>query len=151
MSFKDQSWGKRFQAGGMGEEAESQFETWAQEIGLGYCRYGLDRPPIQVHRLDPFIRYTPDYLMSGKLVEVQGFGNDQKFKLKQEKMNALNQWNHYHRVHLFAWDRTNERRFMVPLPSLVDASLHVPTGYFDGDKLYYEYSAESLHELGVLV
>lgn len=150
MSYKDQSWNNRL-AGGLGDEAEAKFTEWADEIGLGYARYGIDRPPIQVHRLDGFIRYTPDYLMSGKLVEVQGFGRDQKFKLKQDKYNALCKWNAYHPVFLFAWDRTNERRFMVPLTAIGDVILDVPKGYFDGNKLYYEFSADLLAEIGELV
>ena len=150
MSYKDQNWNNRL-AGGLGDEAEAKFTEWADEIGLGYARYGIDLPPIQVHRLDAFIRYTPDYLMSGKLVEVQGFGRDQKFKLKQDKLMTLLEWDTYHPVFLFAWDRTNERRFMVPIGELHRMSSQVPTGFFDGNKLYYEFSADLLASIGELV
>ena len=81
MSFKDGTWAQRF--GALGDEAEQVFERVAR---YGWVRYGLNRPPLQMHRLPARIRYTPDYLMSNKFIEVQGLGRDQKLKLKLDKI-----------------------------------------------------------------
>lgn len=145
-SFRNQSWGDRF--GAMGDEAEMRFEEWAHSTSRGFVRFGLNRPPIAVHRLPPFIRYTPDYLQTNQLVEVQGFGRDQLFKLKADKLEILGQWAEYHPVDLFAWDSTNRRAWMVPLDALQEAAPNMPIGMFDGTKPYYEYSADVLGELG---
>ena len=113
-TFRDRSFDERFKA--LGDEAEKQFELWAQnEANLGFARYGLERPPVQMHRLPPFVRYTPDYLMSRQLVEVQGFGQDGSTKLKLEKLHALEQWQQIHPVSLFAWHTQSRTRWLVPL------------------------------------
>lgn len=151
MSFKDQSWGNRFNA--MGDEAENQFEEWATASKVGFCRYGLDRPPIQVGRLPHFVRFTPDYLMTKRFVEVQGFGRDQLFKLKDEKLVALEQWSKVHPVSLFAWNRTNQTRLMVDLGELTALVINdeVPMGKFPEGKPYFEFSAAILEEVGELL
>jgi hypothetical protein len=104
MSFKDQTFQRRFAA--MGDEAEGVFEAvW----GDSWVRFGLNRPAISMAKLPPMIRYTPDYLTSFELVEVQGAGKDQTFKLKVEKHAALLLWSHFLPVRIFVWDTTNKR------------------------------------------
>jgi len=113
MSFKDQSFATRFSA--MGDEAEQIFEAWAASTDLKFVRYGLNRPPIAMHKLPARLRYTPDYLTSGHLIEVQGFGQDQICKLKIDKWMSLHYWNTVHPVNLFIWDRSNRRYAIVKL------------------------------------
>lgn len=149
-SFRNQPWSQR--EGVLGDEAEQQFEQWASESKVGFARYGLNRPPIQVHRLPAMIRYTPDYLMTKRLVEVQGLGRDQRFKIKHEKFDALEAWQDVHPVDLFVWDRTNKRRWMIPLDSLgfaIDSGeFGVSEGVFDGTKPYWSLDADVLDEIG---
>lgn len=158
MSFKDQSFGARFQA--MGDAAETQFEAWCEANRIPFWRYGLNRPPISLAKVGAFVRFTPDYLLGDKLVEVQGFGRDQLFKLKGEKLQALHAWSLHHPVHLWAWDSTHKRCFMAPI---VDIALEAnagafTSGIFDGNtknpKPYWEIPAEWFvdngHELGNL-
>lgn len=140
--FRDQTWETRFSK--MGDQAEAAFEDWAQGVvKLGYVRYGLDRPPIQMYRLSAFIRYTPDYLMSQGLVEVQGFGNDQTFKLKHDKLEALVVWSYQAAVHLFAYDSKHDRSWMVPLADIVTSAdaADFTEGMFPEGKPYYEIPA----------
>ena len=114
MTFRDQPWEQRFAK--MGDEAEGHFERYAEEaLGLNFVRFGLDRPPLKMSALPTRLRYTPDYLMSNNFVEVQGFGRDQTFKIKLDKLNALHWWNDLHPVYLYVWDTTNERECFVHL------------------------------------
>lgn len=115
MSFKDRSFDERVATGGMGDEAEGVFE---RVYGRGFARYGLNRPPIQMHKLPARLRYTPDYITSNYLIEVQGFGRDQTFKLKIDKWQALHYWNSLHPVALFVWDTTNKRWCLVELKQI---------------------------------
>lgn len=152
MSFKDRSWEHRFQA--MGDEAESKFEEYAENtLRLGFVRYGLARPPIQMHKLPKRLCYTPDYLMSTKLVEVQGVGRDQKVKLKHDKLNSLRWWNDFVRegfdgVHLFIWDSHKQRMCMFHL-SLLDRLLadgKGELGSFPEGKPYISWDADDVFE-----
>lgn len=103
--FRNRHWNQRFEH--MGDEAESVFEAvWP----TNFVAYGLRRPPLQVHKLAPFVRYTPDYLTSTKLVEVQGVGRDGQIKLKLEKYSALKEWHVTSMdVILFVWDSKNRQ------------------------------------------
>lgn len=112
-SFRDQSWDKRYEE--MGDTAEGRFEDWCARNRLNFVRYGLDRPPIAMYKLPARIRYSPDYLLSNKFVEVQGFGRDQTVKLKLEKHGSLRWWNDVHPVDLYLWDSHNERECFVPI------------------------------------
>lgn len=115
MSFKDRSWEDRYAK--MGDEAEGVFEDVYPH---GYVRFGLNRPPLNMSSLGVKIRYTPDYLTSASLVEVQGHGADGRVKLKHEKLAALREWatDHPGGVRMFLWDSTNKRHALVELPEL---------------------------------
>lgn len=102
----------------MGDEAESVFESVYPQ---GFARYGLNRPPILLAQVPAFVRYTPDYITSKGLIEVQGFGRDQTFKLKNDKYEALNSWNSMFRVDLFVWDTTNSRYGYLRLQDFIDS------------------------------
>ena len=150
MSFKDQSWEKRF--GAMGDEAEGHFEQYATEtLKLGFVRYGLDRPPIQMHRLPKHLCYTPDYLMSGCMVEVQGVGRDQQVKVKHDKLNSLRWWNDFQRpgfdgVCFYVWDSHKKRECMFHL-SVFDKLLGQGKGQLDAfaeGKPYMYWAADDV-------
>lgn len=141
MSFKDRKWGNRFNA--MGDEAEGVFEaTYPQ----GFARYGINRPPIQLAKVPAFVRYTPDYLTSKGLVEVQGFGRDQTFKLKDDKYEALRHWHSIFRVDIFVWDSANKRYGFVRLHDFIEAwEEHGWSDSFDeGRNPYMALKAEHL-------
>lgn len=98
VSFREGSWENRFEK--MGDEAEGVFE---EVCDVGFARYGLNRPPLKMGMIPARIRYSPDYLCSAKFVEVQGFGNDNRMKLKLDKLGALHWWADVHPVELFIW------------------------------------------------
>lgn len=132
MSFHAQSWDTRFKA--MGDEAEGMFEqVWPR----GWARTGLNRPPIQLHRLSLRTRYTPDYLTSYGYVEVQGFGRDRRLKLKHEKLSALNQWAADDKVMFFLWDSVERQWCTVDLDVLIAAAdEHGKVGIYPEGKTY---------------
>jgi len=102
-TFHKQSFAGRF--GAMGDEAEGAYEAVAQANGWKYVRYGLNRPPIHVASLPPVIRYTPDFLEAGRLVEVQGGGFDRLIKIKVDKLNAMTWWAKTHPLSWFFYNR----------------------------------------------
>lgn len=143
MSYKDRPFSERF--GRLGDEAEGIFEATYPE---GFAAYGLRRPPVNLSTVPPFVRYTPDYLTSKGLVEVQGFGNDQVFKLKVDKYEALVDWNVLSdfRVDLFVWDSSNHQYGWVRLAdlALTIASDRFEMREFPEGKPYYAIKAEDL-------
>jgi len=102
--FADQSFSKRLN--NMGDLAEGVFEEWC---GTNFARYGLNRPPIAMWKLPAKIRYTPDYITSDYLVEVQGFGRKQVVHMKLDKWDALLWWLH---------DSHKNRELMFPIKKL---------------------------------
>jgi hypothetical protein len=143
MSFKDQAWSSRFDA--MGDQAEGVFEEVCE---LGFVRFGLNRPPLRMSALPARIRYTPDYLMSSKLVEVQGFGRDQVMKLKLDKWNCLHWWNSVHPVELFLYDSHNDRWTFVTLKQLDEwlANGEAELRSFPEGKSYFAFRASLLFD-----
>jgi hypothetical protein len=139
MTFKDQEWNARFAR--MGDEAEKVFE---ESCDRGYVRYGLNRPPLAVHLLPRRIRYTPDYLTSEALVEVQGFGRDQQVKLKTDKYDALRWWNLTMQTRLALWDSHNQRFTTVTLNDVAEQidEGNVELRKFPEGKAYYSFDAE---------
>lgn len=122
VSFKDREWSARFSE--LGDEGEAQFEDYCAEVlKVNFVRYGLNRPPLQLSSIPARIRYTPDFLLSRSLVEVQGLGRDQQFKLKMDKWGALHHWNDirtpdFTGVKVFVWDSHKKRACMIPLLDL---------------------------------
>ena len=144
-SFRHGSWTQRFEK--MGDEAERVFEaTYPQ----GFVRYGLARPPIGLSNVPAFIRYTPDYLTAKGLVEVQGLGQDQTFKLKMDKYESLFEWNAEFRVDLFVWDSYKKRYGWIKFDDLdgyILAGL-AQRGTFPEGKTYWAVTADSLPTTG---
>jgi hypothetical protein len=132
MSFKDQQFDARYQQ--MGDEAEQKFEATHPR---GWVRYGLDRPPIQVWKLPEFIRYTPDYLCTDGLYEVQGCGQDGLIKIKLEKLGALRQWNTLCPTYLWLWDRTNQQYARLSVQDAINGTQVFKKGMFPEGKEYW--------------
>ncbi len=114
MSFHQQSWAAR--EGKLGDEAEGVFFS----LHPNSVKYGLDRPPINLAKVPAFIRYTPDFLMHNRLVEVMGLGRDGLLKLKVDKLVALNRWGNIFPVSLFVW---NSHRQVWAMVDLVDVNV----------------------------
>lgn len=141
MSFREGRWERRFEA--MGDAAEAAFEEWAEVNKRGFIRYGLNRPPIAVHRLPTRVRYTPDYLTTRAFVECQGFGQDQLVKMKVDKAGCLHWWADLHEVELFLWDSANKRSVLVTLDEFDDALCEPEAAlkHFQERKPYFEVPA----------
>lgn len=132
-AFRDRSWGSRFQE--MGDEAEQKFE---ENIGRGFARFGMNRPPIQVSMLPLKLRYTPDYMCSNGLYEVQGCGADGTLKLKEEKLQALVKWNDDFMTNLWVYDKTNNLYSCIAIPVIVLNVDDLNYNYFPEGKKYFE-------------
>jgi hypothetical protein len=113
--FRDRSWDQRL--GQLGDEAETKFAEWATEYPFGFAPFGLSRPPIQVHKLPDFVRYTPDFITTKYLYEVQGHGREGVTKIKIDKLDALLDWSAEMPVRLFLWNSSTKTRYDVPLMS----------------------------------
>jgi hypothetical protein len=142
VSFKDKSWNARFAA--MGDEAEQKFEAVMHARKRGFVRTGLNRPPLRMSMLPPFVRYTPDYLTSKCYVEVQGLGEDQLFKMKVDKWDALESWHTEFPVELFVWDSYHERHTQLTLPRLRRMLSTAEVGMFHEGKKYYALEADKI-------
>jgi hypothetical protein len=146
MTFADAPWGARFDT--MGDPAEDLFKEVAPQYGLKIARYGLARPPMQVHTLPMRIRYTPDFLTNKGLVECQGFGREQKIKLKREKLDCLSYWNTLWPVSLFLNDSHKKRHSLTPLEvfmKAIDAG-HASLQFFKEGKAFFEFPASLITE-----
>lgn len=102
----------------MGGPAEQTFEEVCE---VGWARFGLNLPPIQVHKLPLMIRYMPDYITTKALIECQGFGRDQVVKLKLEKLLGLQRWMVEHPTELFLWDSHKKRYGTITVNDICSA------------------------------
>lgn len=136
-SFRDQDWSTRFASGGMGDQAEGVFEeTYPQN----WDRFGADRATINLRNVPEQIRFAPDYITAKGLVEVQGFGRDQKFKLKDNKLAALWLWDEIFRTDIFVWDSFNKRYGWLRLHDITAALDDIGTAdAFDGGRNPYRW------------
>lgn len=144
-AFRDRSWGSRVTA--LGDEAEGKFAEWAEEYGFGFAPYGLSRPPIQVHKVPVFIRYTPDFITTKYLYEVQGHGREGITKIKYDKLAAMLDWHEYMPVRMFLWNSHRKVRFDVPIVeynAILNSDLGVHGAFEDGAKPWVGVSDEHL-------
>ncbi len=146
-SFKDQTWDEREKK--LGDPAEDAFRQWAGRQGLAYVKYGLDRPPIDMGALPPYIRYTPDFLLDlYGLIEVQGCGRDGLFKFKHEKLNALTDWRYQAPVYLWLWHQPTDQYVIQHVDKIAGRCYSKgglrTDGMFDGTKPYAHVSWETL-------
>ena len=145
MSYAEQPFNKRLYA--MGDIAEGKFEEWSKN---NFVRYGLNRPPLATWRLPERIRFTPDYLTTNCLVEVQGFGKKQIIHMKPDKWEALLWWDRtVMPVELFLYDSHNDRQLMFPIKKLRPFVDNAEIGTFpEGNKYYAIKAQEVWTELG---
>lgn len=143
--FRDEPFDRRFRV--MGDLAEDVFERVARHhLGRGFVRYGLNRPPISMRTLPARVRYTPDYLMSDRFVEVQGFGGDRLFKLKLDKWMALHHWNAILPVEFFVYDSSQKVWQMLALHAIDTIAARGKGGLdtFTEGKVYLGIAADVL-------
>jgi len=136
MSFKDQSFKQRFQT--MGDIAERAYE---ETTTVKFCRFGLNRPPINMSMLPLELRHTPDYLTSYGLVEVQGFGDDQTLEVNLDKLKALEWWNKVHPVSLFVYDSKHNRTCSLSMSDVKKLARKATVEMFPEGKRYYAIPA----------
>lgn len=136
MSFKDRPFETRYKA--MGDIAETAFE---ENFKSNFVRFGLNRPPLKMSSLPPVIRYTPDYLSSNHLIEVQGLGADQIFKLKLDKLEALSFWNNMHPVLMYVYDSSKKRDALLSWEKLTEYCQQATIDSFPEGKKYYAVPA----------
>jgi hypothetical protein len=144
--FRNQSFNQRFRV--MGDTAEQKCEEVLTASGVGFERFGFNRPQgISMNKLPPFVRYTPDYVTSDALIEVQGLGRDNTAKFKRDKLSVLWEWDRQMPVHFFLWWSTRRKYLFVSLADVtkaVDNPSMSQLGFFDGRKAAFFLDAEGL-------
>lgn len=125
----------------MGDEAEGVFEATYPE---GFTRWGLNRPPINLGKVPPKIRYAPDYLTSKGFVECMGFGNDRTLKLKVDKLDAMLEWHDDFRCDLFVWDSKDRAYSWCRIGPLDMVCAEAKRASFHEGNEYYVLRAEAL-------
>lgn len=142
--FHQQNWNNRYLA--MGDEAEGIFE---QVHKLNWVRTGLNRPPLQMSQLSVAVRYMPDYLTSRCWVEVQGCGRDKVIRIKDEKLDALWDWQMLgHPVEFFFWDTTNKRHCQVSLSEVAGVARTLTPNLYPEGKVFYEIPTDMFQWTG---
>lgn len=136
--FHQRDFAHRF--GAMGDEAESRFE---ETYKGGFVRFGLNRPPVQMSKLPPLIRYSPDYLTSQGFVECQGVGKDRQLKVKVEKGLALQQWHSLFAVRFFIWDSMLKKSTILDWPTLWNQLPNMPLNQFPEGKAYWSVDVDT--------
>ena len=134
MSFKDQSFDRRFSA--MGDEAEGKFERIFPD---NYVRFGLNRPPLHMASLPERLRHMPDYLTSKGFIECKGIGRDDTVKLKVMEFSCMNFWHQIHPMRIFVWSSYRFAWTMLAfeqIRSLIDDGSATLDRYHDG-KAYF--------------
>ena len=133
-------WSERFKD--MGDEAEGVFEELYNVNGVGFARFGFNRPNLHMSKLPTHLRYAPDYVTEDGFVEVQGFGRDQTCKLKVDKWEALRYWDCLHPVYLFVYDSFNKRSTTIALRDVGGRSVRLDK--FPEGKPYFAIDASDI-------
>jgi len=128
----------------LGDEAEGEFERWANIERIGFERSGRRRPPFSMKKLHAYVRHEPDYLTEDAYYEVKGFGKEQVLKLRTDKLDALHYWDLIHPVRLWIWDSLNRRFVWWDLQSIDRLAEEAETGRFPENTHFYAIKAEVL-------
>lgn len=150
MTYSEQQW--HIREATLGDIAEGSFERHCETADYPFERYGLNRPLVDMRLVPAFVRYSPDYLVEidGEclLMEVQGCGRDQTFKFKDDKIDALLDWDYTAgRVHVWLWDEIGQRHWTLPIHRLCDLlDKHGVQGSFPEGKPYWSLKTEHLDE-----
>lgn len=143
-AFHDLPWDERQRY--LGDDAERAFRRWCELVGLKCAKYGLDRPEVDVSKLGPMLRYTPDFIAGSDLYEVMVVGRDNLLKLKVEKYMYLGQWNlTMAPTHLWVWHWPSNTGGAKPVPSLANVVIGEPDlrSFHDG-KHYWAIDVDRL-------
>lgn len=151
ISYKDKTFQDRYKDE-FWQHSERKFEAlWPHR----WQRFGLNKDDGQVDlwKLDPFIRFTPDYVTQingGEpfLVEVQGTGKDRLHKFKFDKLENIGKWNKVQPTVYWLWDDTLARWDVISYPAL---RLLITRGLatqdqFDGHRPYWAVPVETIQE-----
>jgi hypothetical protein len=97
----------------MGDKAESAFES----VHPNAHRIGLNRPKLNMSRMEPALRYTPDYMKEDGVYEVMGFSSrgNASLKLKCEKLDALLRWSSLFATYLWVFDSGRKNTYCAPI------------------------------------
>ena len=128
--------------------SESHFKLFADEQGIRYIRFGLDRPPFNsLTGLPLFIRAAPDFLCEGTskfFSEVKGCGKN-GLKLKRESLDAMKEWNTYLTVWVFIYNSSSNKYAFATYQQLEELCKTIEPQKFDNDgKVYYTISTSKL-------
>mgnify|MGYP000535289841 CR=1 FL=1 len=145
--FKDKTWDQRVRT--LGDPAEQAFELWADKNGLGYSRFGFNRPPFSMAALSTKLKHAPDYVTADGLYEIQGCGRDGLFKFKHAKLGALREWCEDDDVWLWLWNQTLDQCVTCHIDVIHRMCWVYDEGYredgiFDGTKPYSQISWDQL-------
>tara|TARA_Y100001956_G_scaffold41448_2_gene40614 strand:- start:10004 stop:10471 length:468 start_codon:yes stop_codon:yes gene_type:complete len=149
--FHKRSYEERYKD--MGEEAEGEFEKRERN----WERFGFDRPDgFELYQIPLTFAATPDYIQvsnSGfpRLVEVMGMGYDEKWKVKFNKIRALQWWDTSELdVWFWIWSRSRQTYADLSYKELMKIinTEDVPVGNFDNDKLFFSIDSKFLHWAG---
>ena len=116
MAFHERDFRSRWSQ--MGDQAEAAFTEVYEAWGLRHQRFGWDRTEVSLRGVPDKLKNVPDFFTNKGLVECMGFGRDQTWKLKLNKLSALFEWHEDFRVDFFLWDSRNEEWAFVRLPDL---------------------------------
>lgn len=113
----------------LGDTAETAFLTTHPKAH----RLGLSRPQLSVIKMDPNLRYTPDFMLEDGAYEVMGFSSrgNGSLKLKFEKADALRSWDMLIPTHLWVYDSGRKRYWCAPIRDWLDACYH------SGERLHF--------------
>lgn len=111
MEFHERPFSARYAA--MGDKAEGAFEALHPKAH----RFGLNRPSLNMSKMTPEMRYTPDYLLEDGAYEVMGFSSrgNACLKLKCEKLDALLRWGMLMPTQLWVYDSAKHRYWCAPI------------------------------------
>lgn len=113
MSFSKQSFNRRFAT--MGDPAEAAFDL----VYPKHHKLGLNRPPFYMGGMTQAMRYTPDRMLRDRFVECMGIGRDRTLKIKDEKIEALQDWLRLGAVSLFVYDQSTDTYYEAPIDDWV--------------------------------
>ena len=80
-------------------------------------RLGLNRPSLNLGKMHPNLRYTPDFLTEDGAYEVMGFSSrgNGTLKLKFDKADALRSWDMLIPTYLWVYDSGARRYWVAPI------------------------------------
>lgn len=141
MRFGDMKFRERFAR--LGDDAEAAFESYADDVGILYQRYGFNRPPLTKYRyINEFVRNTPDYMAQYKkelfFIECKGTIYDH-VKIKPDQLRVLENWHMYEKVIVSVYNSRKKQVTFLSLDEIKQLSQGLPIHTFQSDnKEYWE-------------